>query len=132
MAPIYVIICVELAILTILSIPQSKYPVCTVPTFNSCTKCVGSRDIIHDRTPDCTQFSEYGCHHKSQTLQLNVALIRKLRGSLLCLVYFVDFLYIGVCKTMHWETSGRLVQELNICTVSTFYETERVSQQFST
>ena len=25
----------------------------TVLTFNSCTKCVGSPDIIHDRTPDC-------------------------------------------------------------------------------
>ena len=26
---------------------------CTVTTFNSCTKCVGSQSIIHDRTSDC-------------------------------------------------------------------------------
>ena len=25
---------------------------CTVPTFNSCTKCVGGPGILHDRTPD--------------------------------------------------------------------------------
>ena len=25
----------------------------TVPTFNFCTICVGSPDIIHDHTPDC-------------------------------------------------------------------------------
>ena len=25
----------------------------TVPTFNSCTKCVGSPRIIHDCTSDC-------------------------------------------------------------------------------
>ena len=24
---------------------------CTVPTFNSCTKCMGGPGIIHDRTP---------------------------------------------------------------------------------
>ena len=34
---------------------------CTVPTFNSCTKCSGSPGILHDRTPDCHTFSRYGC-----------------------------------------------------------------------
>ena len=29
----------------------------TVPTFNSCTKCVGWPGIIHDRTPDFHQVS---------------------------------------------------------------------------
>ena len=24
---------------------------------------------------------------------------------------------MGFCLTMHWQTSGRLVQELNVCTV---------------
>ena len=24
---------------------------------------------------------------------------------------------MGVCSTMHWQTSGRPVQELNVCTV---------------
>ena len=28
-----------------------------VPTFNSCTKCVASIGIIHDRTPDCHSVS---------------------------------------------------------------------------
>ena len=26
---------------------------------------------------------------------------------------------MGVCKTRHWQTSGRLVQKLNVCTVYT-------------
>ena len=36
-----------------LSVQRSKQT--TVPTFNSCTKCVGSPGRIHDRTPDCPQ-----------------------------------------------------------------------------
>ena len=51
------------------------------------------------------------------TSQLNVDLIRKLRGSLMCLAYFVDMLSVGVCSTKHWQTADRLVQELNVCTV---------------
>ena len=54
----------------------------TVSTFNSCTKCVCNPGVIHDRTP--------GCHPVSwawMTSQLNVSLIRKLRGSLMCLAY---------------------------------------------
>ena len=31
---------------------------------------------------------------------------------------FFDMLSMGVCTTRHWQTSGRLVQELNVCTVS--------------
>ena len=58
----------------------------TVPTFNSCTKCVGSPGIIHDRTPDYHPVSwawMNGWPHD----RTNVALIRKLRGSLMCLTY---------------------------------------------
>ena len=51
------------------------------------------------------------------TSQLKVALICKLYWSLMCLDYFFDMLYLGVCTTRHWQTSGRLVQELNECTV---------------
>ena len=29
----------------------------------------------------------------------------------------LDMLFMGVCTTSHWQTSGRMVQELNICTV---------------
>ena len=31
--------------------------------------------------------------------------------------FFVDMLSMGVCTTRHWQTSGRLVQDLNVCTV---------------
>ena len=31
---------------------------------------------------------------------------------------FSDMLSMGVCTTRHWQTSGRLVQELNVCTVT--------------
>ena len=30
---------------------------------------------------------------------------------------FFDMLFMGVCTTRHWRTSGRLAQELNVCTV---------------
>ena len=33
----------------------------TMPTINSRTKYVNSPGIIHDRTPDCPQFSGYKC-----------------------------------------------------------------------
>ena len=52
------------------------------------------------------------------TSQLNVALIGKLRGSLKCLYYLFDILSMGDCTRKHWQTSGRLVQELNACTVA--------------
>ena len=41
----------------------------------------------------------------------------KLRGSLMCLAYFSDMLPVGFCTTEHWHTSGRLIQELIVCTV---------------
>ena len=39
-------------------------------------------------------------------------------GSLICFSYFLlcDMLFMGVCTTKHWQTSGRLVQELDVCT----------------
>ena len=51
------------------------------------------------------------------TSQLKVSLIRKLHGSLMCSAHDFDMLFMGVCTTEHWQTSGRLVQELNVCTV---------------
>ena len=48
----------------------------------------------------------------------NVALIRKLRGSLMCLAIFSsDLLSMGVCTTRHWQVPSRLVLELNFGTV---------------
>ena len=51
------------------------------------------------------------------TSKQNAALIRKLCGSLVCMAYVFDMLYKGVCTTQHWQTSGRLMHELNVCTV---------------
>ena len=34
---------------------------------------------------------------------------------------FLVILSIGVCTTRYWQTSGQLVQEVNICTVGGFY-----------
>ena len=50
------------------------------------------------------------------TSHLNVAMISKLRGSLVCLAYF-DLLSIGVCTTRYWQTSVRQEQELTTFTV---------------
>ena len=50
------------------------------------------------------------------TSQLNVALIRKLPGPSIYLAYFFDMLSAGVGTTRYLQTSGRLVQEFNICT----------------
>ena len=48
------------------------------------------------------------------TSQINVALIHKLCGSL---IFFLD-IFMGGNTTRHWQTtSGRLLQELNVCTV---------------
>ena len=60
------------------------------------------------------------------TLQLNVALVRKLSGSLMCLSYFSEMLSMGVCTTRHWPMSGRLVQKLFVCTVYATRQTIRI------
>ena len=43
--------------------------------------------------------------------------MRKLHGSFICMAYFFGKLFIGICTTRHWQTSGRLVHEFNVCTV---------------
>ena len=87
----------------------------TVPTFNSCTKYVGRPGKIHDHMPDCYLLS-WAWMHEWPTTERNF--IRKLRGSLMCFSYFIEMLSIGVCTTRQWQTSDRLVQELNVCTVN--------------
>ena len=66
---------------------------------------------MHDRMSDYHQVS-----WAWMTSQPNVALIRSLRGSLMLGLFF-DMLSIDVCTARHWQSSGWLVQELNICTV---------------
>ena len=63
-----------------------EYPT-TVPTFNSCTKCVGRPGRIHDRTPECSPIF-FGMD-VYMTSQLILALIRKLRVSSMYLAYFL-------------------------------------------
>ena len=72
----------------------------TVLTFNSCNKCVGSPVIIYDRTPDLsTQFPGHGCMDELTTERI------------------LDILSTGIGTTMQWQTSGRLVQKLNVSTI---------------
>ena len=84
-----------------------------VSTSNSCTKSVGGQSgnstRPHARLPP-SYFDEW------MTWQLNVALIRKLRGPLVCLL-ISDMLSTGVCTTRDSQTSGRLVHEFNCCNV---------------
>ena len=89
--------------------------VCTVPTFNFCTKYVGNPGIIHDRTPE--RPPSFLGMDAAMTLQLIAPLIRKLRGSPMCLAYSFDMMSLSVCTTRHWQTSSRLVQKLDVCTV---------------
>ena len=67
---------------------------------NSCTKCVGRPCIIHDQLPPSFLGMDAW-----MTWQLNVVMIRKLRGLLTCLANFFHIL----------STSSLLVQELNFC-----------------
>ena len=48
--------------------------------------------------------------HARMTSHLKEALIHNLLGSLVCLAYFLS---MGVYTTRHWQTSGRLLHELN-------------------
>ena len=67
------------------------------------------------------QFSSFLGKDAWMTSQLKVAFIRKLHGSSMCLAHFLDLLSIG-CTTRHFQTSGRLGQELNVSTVGHFWK----------
>ena len=71
----------------------------------------------HNKRPHARLLPSFLGMEAWMTSQLNVALIRKPHGVLMCLAYFFDMLSMGVYKTSHWKTSGRLVQELNTCIV---------------
>ena len=73
-----------------------------------------SPGIITATRPIATQFDGHRCMGEPTT---DVALIRKLRGSLMCLAYILNMLSMGVCTTRHWQESSQLVQKLNVCTV---------------
>ena len=92
----------------------------TVPTFNSCAKCPDIPGIIHNRTPDHHSVSG-ACMRPDipdlatkRSFDSQATMIIDLLG-----LYFG--LSMGVCATRYWQTSGRLVQELNVCTVGTLF-----------
>ena len=60
------------------------------------------------------------------TSQQSVALIRKQGFVIGVLGLLFDMLYMGVCTARHWQMSGRLVQEINVCTIGWI-----VSQSYS-
>ena len=69
----------------------------TVPTFYSCTECLGSLGIIHDHTPDCHTVSLAW-----MTSKLNVALIRYAVCVIVVVGLFFDMLSMGVRTNRHW------------------------------
>ena len=62
----------------------------TVSTFNSCTECAGSSAMLNDRMPNF--YPVFLGMDVWMTLWMNVALIRKLHVSLMCLDCFLDIL----------------------------------------
>ena len=92
-----------------------KYKI-IVPTRNCCTPCVGSPGIIRDRTPDCYPVSPgHGC-------RVDLTSERGFDSQTTYVIYVpglrFDMLFTGMCATRHWQTSDRLVNELNACTVN--------------
>ena len=95
---------------------QNRSSTPKVATFNSCTKCVGSQGIINNRPPDCHPVFwawMHGWAHNRTYFDLQATV----RGSLVCLAYSFLTIDMGVCTTRHCQTSGRLMQELNVVTV---------------
>ena len=83
----------------------------TVPTFNSCTKCVSSPGRIDDHTPDCHLFSWTWIH--GLPLLLKVALsscVSSLINSFvlvyICTITINNHTQIGRDDTCHREVSG--------------------------
>ena len=68
--------------------------------------------MIHDRTsrlpPGFLGMDAW------MTSRLNVSLICNLRGSFMCLA-FLNTLSLVVCPTRHWQTTGLLMQQLDVC-----------------
>ena len=87
----------------------SEIGLSTVPTFYSCTKCVGSPSIVHDRTSDCHQIILAMRAVKTErNFDLQATWVIDVPG------LFFDMFSMGVCTTRHWEVSGRPVQELHV------------------
>ena len=75
---------------------------------NSCTKGVGHLRIISDRSPNC-----HPVFWAWMTPQLNVALICKLSGSLMCLTYFFDMLSMIYGIIILWLMRNRVKRKVS-------------------
>ena len=81
-----------------------------VPAYNSCTNCSVSPEIIHDHTPNC--------HTVSWVQVPGLTIERSLDSQVTCaidILFFLTILSMGIFISTHWQTSGRLVQESNVC-----------------
>ena len=72
-----------------------------------------ARHDARPRRPTATQFLRQGCMGDFTNLH---SFDSQATGVMDVLGSFFDMLSMGVCTTTHWHTSGRLVQNLNICT----------------
>ena len=86
-------------------------------TFNTCIKCVDSPGLIHVSSSHtiATHFLGHGCMDDLTTersFDLQATRVIGILG-----LFFDMFSTMGVCTTRHCQTSGRPVQELNVCTV---------------
>ena len=82
-----------------------------MPTFNSCTKSVGTQGHnirLHARLPPIFLGMDDLIPGRSFDSQAKWV-IDVLR-------LYSDMLSMGVCITRNWHTSGQRVQELNVCT----------------
>ena len=78
-----------------------------IPALNARVKYTTARLIA-------IQFPGHRCDHKSLTSQLNVALIRVA----IWVINVLGVVSMGACTTRHWQTSSRLVQNLEVCTIT--------------
>ena len=82
--------------------------------YNSRTKCSVSPGIIHDHTPNCHSV----CWVWMRPQVPGLTIERSLDSQVTCVIdilFFLTMLSMGIFTSTHWQTSGRLVQELNVC-----------------
>ena len=87
-----------------------------MPTVLTFDKGMGGPGIIYNRTPDCLPVSWSWIYDEIKT-ESNFDSQATCTRVLDVLDLFVDLLSMGVCTTKNWQTSSRLVQKLNVCTV---------------
>ena len=67
--------------------------------------------------PIATQFPGHGCIYDLTT---ELSFDSQATWVIDVFGFLFDMIFISVCTTRHWQTSGRMVQKLNICTVAKY------------